>query len=209
MSGFPFRERLEARLAAANLAVTAAKIAQLDQYFQILLRWNRTINLTGLELDPLSDQAIDRLFCEPIAAVLHFPSTARSWVDIGSGGGSPAFPVKIAIPALPVTLVEIRDRKCAFLREAARDLKLLRTSVVNQRFEEAAAWMDRADLITLRAVRAHPQLSQAIAHVLEDHGLVLVFGEVSALDWPHFAAEPKVSELLRSNRSVLSILKKA
>ena len=209
MTSLPFREKLRSRLAANSLAIAPEQVSQLDRYFQSLLQWNRKINLTGFDLDPISDQAIDRLFCEPLAAVAHFPGAAKAWVDVGSGGGSPALPIKIAIPSLPLTLVETRDRKCAFLRDVARDLGSVRTTVLNQRFEDASAGLDRADVITLRAVRAYPRLSQAVDRVLVDGGLVLVFGEVNPLDWPHFASiHVEVTQLLQSNQSRLSVLKK-
>ena len=43
-------------------------------------------------------------------------------MDIGSGGGSPAIPFKLAVPRLGLTMVEAKARKSAFLREAVRQL---------------------------------------------------------------------------------------
>ena len=60
-------------------------------------RWNRKINLTALT-DP--DEAIDRLLLEPLVAARYLPVPGEpSLMDIGSGGGSPAIPLKLATPA--------------------------------------------------------------------------------------------------------------
>ena len=49
-------------------------------------------------------------------------------MDVGSGGGSPAIPLKLAAPAVALTMVEVKARKSAFLREAIRQLELDSTS---------------------------------------------------------------------------------
>ena len=71
----------------------------LDAYYRLLARWNRTINLTALSLDPLADEALDRLFIEPLAAAPYIREALdvtplSVWFDLGSGGGSPAIPLK-------------------------------------------------------------------------------------------------------------------
>src|SRR5690349_21695791 len=88
-----FRRRLTVATDRANIAVSNVTLAQLEAYYGLLARWNHTINLTGFELDRLSDAALGRLFVEPLAAARYFPEGPISWVDIGSGGGSPAIPV--------------------------------------------------------------------------------------------------------------------
>ena len=50
-------------------------------------------------------------------------------MDIGSGGGSPAIPLKLATPGSALTMVEVKARKSAFLREAIRQLGLTDTQV--------------------------------------------------------------------------------
>ena len=90
----------------------------------MLSRWNQKINLTSLD-DP--DEAIDRLMLEPLAAVRFVPAGVSAMMDIGSGGGSPAIPMKLVSPKVALTMVEVKARKSAFLREATRHLKLVET----------------------------------------------------------------------------------
>ena len=76
-------------------------------------------------------------------------------VDIGSGGGSPALPIKIAAPWLQLVLVEVKTRKSAFLREAIRHLGLADVDVETTRVEalSARAIIASADVVSVRAVQ--------------------------------------------------------
>ena len=64
--------------------------------------------------------------------------SAEHLADLGSGGGSPAIPLALALRAPRLLMVESRSRKAAFLREAARMLELS-ADVVAIRFEEFIA----------------------------------------------------------------------
>jgi 16S rRNA (guanine527-N7)-methyltransferase len=100
-------------------------------------------------------------------------------VDIGSGGGSPGIPLRIAAPTLAVVLVESKVRKSAFLREVVRQLGLENVTVENARFEELLPRPDLhevADVVTLRAVRAEPKLWTGIQAFLKPTGRVFWFG---------------------------------
>ncbi len=69
-------------------------------------------------------------------------------MDVGSGGGSPAIPLKLAVPRLRLTMVEAKARKSAFLREAVRHLGLEQRSVETARYEELLARPDLHEATT-------------------------------------------------------------
>src|SRR5206468_1311667 len=100
---------------------------QLAAYLALLSRWNKKINLTALDVATPSDDAVDRLIVEPLAAARLLVPEDRTCIDVGSGGGSPAIPLKIAVPRLQMLMVESRARKAAFLNEAVRQLELSET----------------------------------------------------------------------------------
>jgi 16S rRNA (guanine527-N7)-methyltransferase len=103
----------------------------------------------------------------------------RLAIDVGSGGGSPAIPMKIAAPALRMVLVESRVRKCAFLREAVRELRLTAVEVENERLETLAARSDfreAADLVSIRAVALSDELWGSIRPLVRHGGRVFWFG---------------------------------
>jgi 16S rRNA (guanine527-N7)-methyltransferase len=173
LSAGEFRDRLLFRARRAGVTVTGPEIDQLEAYYRLLSRWNRKINLTALSLEPLSDDTVDRLLIEPLAVARHVPHARGEWFDLGSGGGSPAIPLKIIRPMLGLTMVEARERKAAFLREAMRDLALPDASVINERFETLQDRTDLrgvASLVTVRAVRVDSILLSVSVHLLSRAG---------------------------------------
>jgi len=138
MTSREFDERLSRRARKANVPLTHDIVERLEEYYRLLARWNTKVNLTALQLSEFTDQAVDRLLIEPLAAARFVLDSPLAWFDLGSGGGSPAIPLKIARPAARLTMVESKVRKTAFLREAVRMLGLRDTSVENARFEDIA-----------------------------------------------------------------------
>ena len=179
MNADDFQEQLVSRASLAGIDVSTALAAQLEAYYRLLAHWNARINLTALPLDPISAPAIDRLLVEPLVAAHHIPMETPVWFDLGTGGGSPAIPLKMAKPGARLTMVESRTRKAAFLSEAVRSLGLSDTAVEAERFEVVAAnhpLGGSVDLITVRAVRIDPALFGAIRSLLRLRGLVVLFG---------------------------------
>jgi 16S rRNA (guanine527-N7)-methyltransferase len=170
------REQFLSRANEAGLAVSASVLDGCLRYLSLLTRWNGRMNLTALPLDPpIPDRTIDKLLIEPLCAADWFPASAATWLDLGSGGGSPAIPLRLACPSGSLFMVESRSRKCAFLREAVRQLDLPSTAVLMQRFEDLSSPAG-ADLITLRAVRVDADLLTMIRKWLAPYGRLLVFG---------------------------------
>jgi 16S rRNA (guanine527-N7)-methyltransferase len=150
----------------------------LETYFRLLAQWNVKINLTALPLDPPTDETFDRLLVEPLAASKQIPDIPAMWLDLGSGGGSPAIPLKIARPGLRLTMIESKERKSAFLRETVRIVGLAEVVVATERFEEAASkpeYAGKADFITVRAVKTDEMLFGTAGRLLSDKGQLLLF----------------------------------
>jgi 16S rRNA (guanine527-N7)-methyltransferase len=173
-----FLARVLERAEANHLLISAESLGLLETYYQLLAQWNDKINLTGIRLAELSDQGIDRLFIEPLAAARFFPETAIDWFDIGSGGGSPALPLKIVHPVARLTMVESKVRKAAFLREAVRSLALRDALVENATAAEIAGQLHRrqsADVVTVRALKIDAALLDAASTLLRSGGRLLLF----------------------------------
>ncbi len=156
----------------------------LEAYFRLLMRWNATINLTALPLDSPTDETFDRLLVEPLAAARRISDKPAVWFDLGSGGGSPAIPLKIARPALKLTMIESKTRKAAFLREVIRVIGISQAEVLSDRFESVAVDVGGgvADLVTVRAVKADFGLFDNAGLLLKDGGRLLLFRSSHAAD---------------------------
>jgi 16S rRNA (guanine527-N7)-methyltransferase len=173
-----FARRLDRRARRAELDIPAELGEKLRLYYELLTRWNQKINLTSFPLEHAPDDALDRLLIEPLVAARHLPDGTRSVIDIGSGGGSPAIPFKLAQPDLRLTMIEVKVRKCAFLREAARTLELAETTVENARFEELLTrpeLHEAFDLELLRAVRVEGRVLRTVQAFLRPGGQIFLF----------------------------------
>ena len=171
--------RIESRLAHAEVAAPAPLIGALTAYLELLARWNQKINLTAFDLTSPSDAAIDRLIVEPVEAARFVRAEDRLAIDIGSGGGSPALPFRLAAPRLRMTLVEARTRKSAFLREAVRVLELTDVEVGTFRFAREGLperLTSTVDLVTMRGVKVDAELMDAVGQAVSRNGQMLVFG---------------------------------
>lgn len=168
--------RLAGRLEMAGVTAPASVVSALATYYDLLRKWNRTVNLTALRDE---DEALDRLLVEPLVASGDLPGVG--WlVDVGTGGGSPAIPLKLARPALALTMIEARSRKVAFLREAVRHLALRDAEVEGRRAEgwaNAMAGLGRSpEVFSMRAVRPDATLTVLLARVADDRTRLWVFG---------------------------------
>jgi len=174
-----FRERLRRRAKSAGASLEPSLVDGLETYYQLLTRWNAKINLTAFRLTPEGDDAaIDRLLIEPVIAARYIPENSRTLLDAGSGGGSPAIPLKLACPNLSLRMVEVKTRKAVFLREAVRALGLRDAEVETSRFEELlprAELHEALDLVSIRAVRIEIRTLNSLQAFLRPGGKLLLF----------------------------------
>ena len=136
-------------------------MGRIETYLALLERWNPRINLVGPGAPALwrSRHVQDSL---QLAGLLPPGECA----DLGSGGGLPGLILAAARPD-PMHLVEADQRKCAFLREAAREMSLLHVTVHAARID--AARLPKLAAITARALApltellpwAHQHLAEA------------------------------------------------
>jgi 16S rRNA (guanine527-N7)-methyltransferase len=172
-----FREKLASRAKKAGISVQTDVIPGLEAYFELLQKWNLKVSLTSLPIAKLGDEAVDRLLIEPLVASKYVPQGAAV-IDVGSGGGSPAIPMRIANPTISLRMVESKTRKAAFLREVVRQLQLERTTIESSRFEELLArpeLHEAADIVTLRAVKVEKKTLMGLQAFLKPGGSLLLF----------------------------------
>ena len=199
------REKLAKRAAKAGIAIESEVLEGLAAYFELLQKWNRKVSLTSLPVDAVGDEAVDRLLIEPVVAAKYLPSGAAAVIDIGSGGGSPAVPMKLVAPRPSLRMVESRTRKAAFLREVVRALSLTNAVVDAVRYEELLSrpeLHDSADVVTIRAVRVEMKLLAEVQTLLRPGGLVFLF--TASLPRARAHCPPQLSQ--HASHSLLSAL---
>jgi 16S rRNA (guanine527-N7)-methyltransferase len=214
VSSREFQERLARRARRAGLTLRPELGAQLEAYYRLLTTWNEKINLTGLNLAELAPEALDRLLVEPLVAASHVRPGVRSMLDIGSGGGSPAIPLALALPDVGLLMVEAKTRKSVFLREALRALGLTRGDVVTSRFEELLAkphLHEAHDLLTIRAVRIEARMLMSLQAFVRPGGDIFLFRTSAGASGPTAVTPPlawKASYPLLEQASSLVVLQK-
>jgi 16S rRNA (guanine527-N7)-methyltransferase len=216
MSTRELRERIRKRAKRTGLDISAPIVEGLEAYYALLTKWNAKINLTSFQLEPGGhDDAIDRLLIEPVIAAQHVAPGAISAIDVGSGGGSPAIPLLLALPRLNLRMVESKTRKAVFLREALRELNLAHGAVETSRFEELLTrpeLHEGLDLVTLRAVRVEPRTLVSLQAFLKPAGQLFLFRGPGGVDVSESLTPPlswlATYPLVESLRSRLVVLQK-
>ena len=204
-----WRKRIARRAKRSNLDLHAEQLAAHADFLALLSAWNARMNLTALAD---RDDAVDRLILEPVAASRVLQG-ATGILDVGSGGGSPAIPLKVQLAQASLIMVESKIRKGAFLREAARKLGLANVRVESRRFEELltdAAVHECCDVVTIRAVRVQLSTLVATQAFLKPGGRLALFrgpGEEPLPMVPTLTAESD-EPLVESLRSRLIVLRK-
>ena len=140
-----FEEILRRRAPAFGLELSDQTLARSGAYLSTLDSWRRKTNLTGdLTSEDLVDHTLESVFCSSLIA------HGERVVDVGSGAGFPGVPLAIARPDLPITLVEPRAKRAAFLRHVTRTLPQPNVAVLQARVEDLGG--QTFDVATTRAV---------------------------------------------------------
>jgi 16S rRNA (guanine527-N7)-methyltransferase len=154
---------------------------EVQRYAELLLEWNRGINLTGAR----TREQVEALIDDAGALLTTSWTGVTRVIDIGSGGGLPAVPLALAMPQVRFTLLEANARKCAFLEHVAGTLGLANVVIAAGRAEDLGhrpalrEQFDRA--ISRAAARPEVLLELALPFVRTGGDLV---AQVSPLD-PH------------------------
>ncbi len=158
---------------ALGLRLGAEQVAAFRVYREELLRWTARSNLTALR-DPA--EIVRAGFLDSLACLPLIPPPAKHALDIGSGPGFPALPLKLLRPDISFTLVEASRKKVSFLRHAVRILALGEVRVVQSRAEamsqdprEAGAY----DVAMARAVAPPSEVLRLVRPFLRPGGLFL------------------------------------
>lgn len=130
--------------------LTEEQLNKFENYYEILKNFNSKFNLTAITE---KREVYIKHFVDSIFTVKKL--NCGNLLDVGSGGGFPAIPIKIMCENLTVTMLEATKKKCEFLRTVIKELKLENTFVFNGRAEEFAFnenFREKFDYCTARAV---------------------------------------------------------
>lgn len=181
------REILRTGAEELGVALTVEQINSSFIYLAELKKWNRKINLTAITEDR---EMVIKHVLDSLSYLRGFtPAPGLRLLDMGSGAGFPALPLKIALPEIAVTLVESAKKKASFLRHIMRTLKLTDAEIIDKRTEELPGSLSGVfDVVTARAFADMGKaLSSGVPFLKEGGIMVLSRGPEEAIAEPALA----------------------
>ena len=156
------------QIEAAGLELPRPQIDALAQFLDLLIRWNRVYNLTGIQE---VGELIDRHLLESLALRPLLRGTRIA--DVGTGAGLPGLPLAILETERAFTLIESRAKRVRFLRHVVGALGLANTTVAHSRAEQLRP--DRPfDTVLARAVAPPAELLEICRHLTAPGSILLL-----------------------------------
>lgn len=152
---------LQEKLGMLSVEVNKEKIDQFNQFYDILVEWNKVMNLTAITdyKDVVEKHFLDSLSIERILNL----DGIKTVMDVGTGAGFPGIPLKIIYPELKVTLLDSLNKRVKFLNEVIRQLELKNIDAIHGRAEDIGKnenYREKYDLCVSRAVANLATLSE-------------------------------------------------
>lgn len=134
-----------------NIDITKNQLEALEKYYELLIEWNKKINLTRI-ID--KKEVYLKHFYDSITLIKAINLNEKLNVcDIGTGAGFPGIVLKIIFPNLNITLVDSLNKRIEFLNLVIKELNLKDIKAIHERGEEHTRNnRNKYDLITCRAV---------------------------------------------------------
>ena len=171
---------LEDGCQAFGVTLTDKQIEQFEKYYELLVEWNKVMNLTGITE---FDEVMQKHFVDSVAAAKYAEmEKVNRLIDVGTGAGFPGIPLKIVYPHIQVTLLDSLNKRIKFLDEVVDNLGLIGIETVHGRAEDAAKkaeYREQFDLSVSRAVANLASLTEYCLPFIKVGGKFVSYKSVS------------------------------
>lgn len=155
------KQRIQEVFKKIDIELSDEQASQLYTYFEMLVEWNKVMNLTGITEfeEVLLKHFIDSAAISRITDM----SKVSTVMDVGTGAGFPGMPLKIVFPHLKITLLDSLNKRIQFLNAVIEKLQLEGIETIHGRAEDFgrdAKYREQYDLCVSRAVANLSSLSE-------------------------------------------------
>lgn len=155
-----------------------------EKYYEMLITFNKKFNITAITE---KNDVYLKHFTDSLLGAEYING---DFIDIGSGGGFPAIPLKILNPENKAVLLEATGKKCEFLKFVIKELDIKGAEVINARAEDLAHdknFREKFSFSTARAVAPLPSLCEYCLPFVKTGGYFVAYkgaeNEIDASDY--------------------------
>lgn len=157
-----------------GIEINQLQVEQFATYFHELIEWNNKFNLTSIT-EP--KEVVIKHFLDSVLPVKHFKNYS-TLLDIGSGAGFPAIPLKILLPEINMVLVDSLNKRIEFLKHIKNVLKFDKFECIHSRAEDVAKQpnlREKFDVCVARAVAGMNTLAELTLPMVRLGGDVVAY----------------------------------
>ena len=151
-----------------NVDLTEEKLEKLNKFYNLLIEWNKKINLTRIEEE---EEVYLKHFYDSLTITKAVDlSEIKTLCDIGTGAGFPGIVLKIFYPNLKITLIDSLKKRVNYLNEIIKDLGIDNIEAIHVRGED---YKGQYDVVTSRAVANIEKLLGYTMHLVSPTGIFI------------------------------------
>lgn len=169
------------KMSALKISLSEEQYQKFIRYYELLTEWNKLMNLTAITD---YEEVVLKHFTDSLSLVKAFSDSAflsdkkLSVIDVGTGAGFPAIPLKIAFPNLQITMLDSLQKRIKFLEEVIAGLQLDGITALHGRAEDMAkqsGLREQFDLCVSRAVARLASLSEYCLPFVKKNGYFIPY----------------------------------
>jgi 16S rRNA (guanine527-N7)-methyltransferase len=172
---YPEVEEFENGLLSLNIELTDLQKQQFMDYYELLVEWNKVMNLTSItELK----EVIQKHFIDSLSIIKVYKLSKEKVLDIGTGAGFPGIPLKIVYPEIDIVLLDSLQKRLNFLEVVINNLKLTKIKTLHGRAEDYGKnsdYREQFDVCVSRAVAKLASLSEYCLPYVKKDGFFISY----------------------------------
>ena len=151
------QKNIKEKMKLAGIDLSDMQAEQFLEYYNLLIEWNSFMNLTSITdfEEVIIKHFVDSALLKNIIEL----ELVDNLLDIGTGAGFPAIPLKIIYPNLKITMIDSLNKRIKFLEEVVNRLKLTNIVALHGRAEDYAREKEHREVYEVVVSRAVANLS--------------------------------------------------